>query len=706
MEYIGQAMDRNASARAERPQHMRIPSGSAVFPEHIRSTWAGPINPQLYGDSLNELCFNTNQNLHRLERVMRQPRSAQTAPFQIREPRDENLDEAWLQGSTVMFAPRETFTFQVRRLAADDDTWSSVSASSGPHNFCYLCSTLEEHQQHLMRMRVPKKSAANIKPRLKYIAPPPKMKRKVKKEPEEFCDNRYKIVVWTGNKANCTTDANVFVTIAGDMNILDKTRLSRGSGNSKMCFCRSSKETFFVKSPTLGNLAYLTIEHDGVEKRHSWFCEKVEVTCMKTLQHWVFHCDSWLSLHHGDYMTRRDLRANYVERKYQEFEITVYTGTKRLAGTDANVYVTFQGTERTSPKIRLVSDHSNKNLFQRGSVDKFHVRFIDVGEILTMRIEHDGKGLASGWFLDKVVVQNIEDPKVIYHFLLHGWLAKDVGNGHLWREIRAKKKLAKEITTGKPVSYQVTVRTGDVRYAGTDANVYIVIQGTKGKTKKLFMDDARNNFERGMTEVFELNASNVGHITRINIGHDNSGPGAGWFCEDVTVRKYLTKEEVVQFLNKLKKQKKPKDRHKKRLSDRVRERSLEDVKEESEDELEEAMEDDFPEGSYRDVFDRDGKVVKVPVYEEFYFVCKNWLAMDEADGLLEREIVVKNKSISFRDGKPRDDSVYDMYQFPRPKTCIGIECMLQPDDPFSQLTMPWVPGLWEPIRKLFKLIVQ
>ncbi|KAK3786274.1 hypothetical protein RRG08_002018 [Elysia crispata] len=637
-----------SGAWAYRPQYAHTPTGAAVFPNHIRNTWAGPVNPQLFGDSLNELCFNTDQNLHRLKRVMQHPRSAQNAPFHIRETNDEYYDDSWLLGSSVMFAPRETFSFGSRRCA-DEDTWSNVSSSATPHNYCYLCSTLEEHQQHLMRMKIPKKNGVSAKLRPKYIAPPPRVRRKLEKEPEEFCDNRYKIVVWTGNKANATTDANVYVSITGVMNFLDKTRLCHGSGNKKICFCRGSRETFHVKAPTLGDLQYLTIEHDGLEKRHSWFCEKVEVTCMKTLQHWVFLCENWLSMHQGDYMTRRDLRASYVERKNQEFELTVYTGTKRLSGTDANVYVRFQGTERTSSKIKLVSDQSNQELFQRGSVDKFRVRFNDIGEILTMRIEHDGKGLASGWFLDKVVLQNIDDPKVIYYFLLHGWLAKDVGNGHLWREIRAKKKLAKEITTGKPVSYQVTVRTGDIRYAGTDANVYIIIQGTKGKTKKLFMDDARNNFERGMTEVFELNASNVGHVTRINIGHDNSGPGAGWYCEDVTVKKYLAKDEVVQFLNKLKKQRKPKDRHKKRMSDRVRDRSLEDVEEESEDELEEALDDEFPEGSYKDVFDRNGKIVKVPVYEEFYFECKNWLAMDEADGLLERELSVKNKTMTFRD---------------------------------------------------------
>ena len=52
--------------------------------------------------------------------------------------------------------------------------------------------------------------------------------------------------------------------------------------------------------------------------------------------------------------------------------------------------------------------------------------------------------------------------------------------------------------------YEVIVQTGDVRYAGTDANVYVIFIGTKGKSGKVFMDDARNNFERGMLETFKV----------------------------------------------------------------------------------------------------------------------------------------------------------------------------------------------------------
>lgn len=51
----------------------------------------------------------------------------------------------------------------------------------------------------------------------------------------------------------------------------------------------------------------------------------------------------------------------------------------------------------------------------------------------------------------------------------------------------------------------MTVQTGDVKYAGTDANVFIQICGKDGKaTRKIKLDDARNNFERGATEQFKV----------------------------------------------------------------------------------------------------------------------------------------------------------------------------------------------------------
>ena len=51
----------------------------------------------------------------------------------------------------------------------------------------------------------------------------------------------------------------------------------------------------------------------------------------------------------------------------------------------------------------------------------------------------------------QVMLQDVNDPHVVYHFLYNGWLAKDVGDGHLWRELRAKKRLPREVVSGEPL---------------------------------------------------------------------------------------------------------------------------------------------------------------------------------------------------------------------------------------------------------------
>lgn len=84
---------------------------------------------------------------------------------------------------------------------------------------------------------------------------------------------------------------------------------------------------------------------------------------------------------------------------------------------------------------------------------------------------------------------------------------------------------------GKPVQYEVFVKTGDVRYAGTDANVYIIFIGTNGKTSKLFLDDSKNNFERGMTECFKVCEVWVPFTSLVGFRCLDLSPGFPLHCE-------------------------------------------------------------------------------------------------------------------------------------------------------------------------------
>lgn len=54
------------------------------------------------------------------------------------------------------------------------------------------------------------------------------------------------------------------------------------------------------------------------------------------------------------------------------------------------------------------------------------------------------------------------------------------------------------------INYEVTVVTGDVTFAGTNAGVFIQIYGEKGKSEIITLASRSNNFERNTTEIFKV----------------------------------------------------------------------------------------------------------------------------------------------------------------------------------------------------------
>lgn len=87
-------------------------------------------------------------------------------------------------------------------------------------------------------------------------------------------------------------------------------------------------------------------------------------------------------------------------------------------------------------------------------------------------------------------------------------------------------------------SYHLAVKTGDYVSAGTDANVFVTLFGEHGDTGQYHLkqsENTGNKFERGRVDKFTIETTDVGKLERLHIGHDGSGPGAGWYLEEVIV---------------------------------------------------------------------------------------------------------------------------------------------------------------------------
>ncbi len=94
-----------------------------------------------------------------------------------------------------------------------------------------------------------------------------------------------------------------------------------------------------------------------------------------------------------------ELATQAVQTSYN---ISVYTGKVSGAGTDANVYIVLYGVNGDSGVIDLVQSKTHKNKFEKGQVDEFVIKAIDLGDLVKVRIGHDGSGPGAGWNLEKV----------------------------------------------------------------------------------------------------------------------------------------------------------------------------------------------------------------------------------------------------------------------------------------------------------------
>lgn len=93
--------------------------------------------------------------------------------------------------------------------------------------------------------------------------------------------------------------------------------------------------------------------------------------------------------------------------------------------------------------------------------------------------------------------------------------------------------------------YTIYVKTGDVQFAGTNANVYIKLYDSKGnKTKYFHLDKIlRDDFERGHLDDFLLeDEADLCDISMIELWRDTSGLWDDWYVNYIQVQTEKSEE--------------------------------------------------------------------------------------------------------------------------------------------------------------------
>uniref|UniRef100_A0A8C5BBE6 Lipoxygenase homology domains 1b n=1 Tax=Gadus morhua TaxID=8049 RepID=A0A8C5BBE6_GADMO len=337
----------------------------------------------------------------------------------------------------------------------------------------------------------------------------------------------YEVVTITGDEKGAGTDANIFVSLFGSYGITPKVHLA---SKSRTAFERGKTDVFRIRTHNVGPLKKIRIEHDNTGLSASWYLDRVVITdVIRPHLRYYFPCNNWLSKEEGDSLYVRDLlgSSDPMEMpKYNKYIVSVFTTDLKGSGTDADVFLNIFGEFGDTGERRLDNDKDN---FEKGSEDKFTLDAPNLGKVRKITIGHNNKGSSAGWALDKVVLDDLGN-KVVYEFPVNRWFAMDEDDGKIQRDIL----VGGNQPTG--IVYNVQVVTGNIRGAGTNSKINIVMHGTKGckNSGKVFLEGGK--FERALTDIFTVEvAALLSPLSRVTIGHDNGGVSSGWYCEKVVV---------------------------------------------------------------------------------------------------------------------------------------------------------------------------
>uniref|UniRef100_A0A672RND3 PLAT domain-containing protein n=1 Tax=Sinocyclocheilus grahami TaxID=75366 RepID=A0A672RND3_SINGR len=341
----------------------------------------------------------------------------------------------------------------------------------------------------------------------------------------------YTVTVTTGDVYGAGTDANVFITLYGDMGDTGERKLSKSENSNK--FERGSVDTFTLEAVDLGQVFKIRVRHDNRMLSADWYLEQVEVVDQDTEEVFLFLCERWLSRKKED---KRIDRVFYV-KVLIPYHFSVATGWDWDAGTSSRVYVIIIG-KKNKKTDRLWLDLDGKNGFLPGSLDYFICYGTDVGDIKKVEVRENThtdsvvcirKQTSDCWFV----------LSVRFVFPCKCWLAKDRGDGLTACFLDVKD--AETVSIPQKMIYEVTVITGDVQHAGTDTQIYMTVFGVYGTSEEMLL------FERGQKDTFNLEIEDIAPLRKMRVRIDGSGSRPDWFLDMIELHNLQT-DEVALFM--------------------------------------------------------------------------------------------------------------------------------------------------------------
>jgi hypothetical protein len=359
----------------------------------------------------------------------------------------------------------------------------------------------------------------------------------------------YKVSVKTSDVTGAGTDARVFVVLFGENGDSGDLRLKDSETNKKP-FENNQLDVFTIPNIlTLGRLIKVRVWHDNRGFGAAWHLAYIEVEDTSDGKKYMFPCSRWLSKSEDDKQICRELTcANLPSPGTKDkisYQIDVLTSDRQDAGTQHNAWLMLEGDKYKMSTEFVMENNSRQKILRRGQENSFSMVSRNFGSLTKCYlglVENDNIATTakdSQWHCDKITVTNTDSGDK-YVFSCNDWIKVQPSMSKRHAKVLQLKTVEESHLTAVKslgtVKYDIAVFTGNEKGAGTNANVFITIYGRNGDTgKRPLTQKLRDLFERNQQDNFQIEAVDLGDITKIKIEHDNAGFRPGWFLDRVEI---------------------------------------------------------------------------------------------------------------------------------------------------------------------------
>ncbi|XP_068044820.1 oxygen-regulated protein 1 [Anomalospiza imberbis] len=348
----------------------------------------------------------------------------------------------------------------------------------------------------------------------------------------------YFINVHTGTLPASGTDADVFITVFGEWGDSCKRKLGHSHfERGKVCISE-------IRAVDLGQLSKVLVEHHNVGYGAGWYLDQVVIhESGKTEEQYVFLCQQWLDSGVGDAQMERTLKllgkvrnGELTGKIYGTWDIHVTTSDISSSSVNPKMSLTICGEKGTCTSV----------IFPKGSLKKEQIYETSIelskkfNTIFKVRLEIEEAGEGETWHCREVKLQHRETKNVLEFPFCHNFADEEGG----------RVTELPVLTAGSPFPavkiYVLYITTGAIPGSGTDADVYVMLQGSLGDTgRRKLIRKGDENFTKGKVDIFQVEAVDIGILHRMVV---EKGRGSDWLLEKITVKESASSETETLFM--------------------------------------------------------------------------------------------------------------------------------------------------------------